>query len=116
MRNTSTNKNRKPGTDPNPETPHVQEVASHLVLKLSDGRTILLNMAPLAEMFDDLEIERPIDLERKFTQCCDNLVTGYGDKFALDLEEMQESYHWLKKCRDVFKQITWREVSDELAD
>ncbi len=85
-----------------------------VVLTLQSGEKLIVNIQPFAEFLEEAEIKTPEELSSRFQVLMDRFVeTVQTDPSSFDVNLFKNDYEFLRKCRELFKQLTWKGVDHE---
>jgi hypothetical protein len=86
-----------------------------VLLALKSGEKLIINLQTLADFFEDAEMDTPMEFSERFQELMDRFVetVDQSPDSAFDQIQFKQDYEFLRKFRELFKQITWKEVNDE---
>ena len=85
-----------------------------VVLALQSGEKLILNLQALAEIFEDAGMKNPDGFRQRFQELMDRYVeTIQTDPSTFNVNLFKDDYEFLRKFRELFSRITWKEVTRE---
>jgi hypothetical protein len=82
-----------------------------VVLALQSGEKLIINLTALGELFQETDMKTPDEFRIRFQDLMDRYVeTIQTDSTLFDLNLFKDDYDFLRKFRELFNKMSWKEV------
>ncbi len=85
-----------------------------VVLALHSGEKLIVNLHALADLIEESELRTPEEFSRRFQHLMDRFVENVDQSpdSSFDQIQFKQDYEFLRKFRELFRQLTWKEVKE----
>jgi hypothetical protein len=96
-------------------TPEHPSAKVEVVLALPSGEKLILDIQAFADFFEEAEMRTPQEFSDRFQQLMDQFVetVDQSPDSAFDQIQFKSDYEFLRKFRELFKRLEWKEVPNE---
>lgn len=80
----------------------------------SSDKLIIINVSSIGNLFEETEMKTPEEFRKRFQELMDRYVeTIQTDPSTFNVNLFKDDYEFLRKFREMFTRMTWKEVEHE---